>query len=207
MKTRLAALALALAGAACTADNNASVQVQRICAPPEDGCTFSATCDLQYIGVVTMDTAVTDQLWLFLQVNNQLPDDTDAQRGKLNTNDAFVEEYQVEYEGLAAPATSGRLQSLVPAGGSAVVSVFPIPPAIGASIAVTGDVIAKLRLKGKYGDEESFETARLEIPIRICSGCVGAPVCADGSPAALCPPNPGQLPLAATCEAAAAPAP
>lgn len=202
MKTRLAALALALAGAACTVDDSASIQVQTICAPPEDGCTFSSTCAMQYIGIITMDTAVTDQLWLFLQVNNQLADDADPARGKLNTNDAYVEGYEVEYEGLPAPAASGRLQSLVPAGGSAVISVLPIPPAVGAGIAVTGDVVAKLRLKGKLGDESSFETARIEIPVRICSGCVGAPTCGDGSAASLCPPNPGQLPLAASCDAA-----
>lgn len=198
MKTRLAALALALAGAACTGDNNASIQVQQICAPTED-CTFAATCDMQYIGVVTMDTALTDQLWLFLQVNNHLADDADEQRGKLNTNDAYVEEYEVEYEGLAAPDVSGRLQTLVPAGGSAVVSVFPIPSTVGAMIATTGDVIAKLRLKGKYADESSFETAQIDIPIRICSGCTAVPVCESGAAAGLCPPNPGQLPVAASC--------
>lgn len=208
MKTRLAPLALAIALAGCTADNNASIRIQSICSPP-DTCTFSSTCDLQYIGIITLDTAATDYLWLFLQVNNQLSDNSDPQRGKLNTNDAFVEEYVVEYEGLTwtdpstgatggAPAITGRLQSQVPAGGSAVVSVLPIPPGIGASASTIGTVVAKVRLKGKLGDEQPFETARMEIPIRICSGCVGVPTCTTGVPA-LCPPNPGQLPATASC--------
>jgi hypothetical protein len=196
MKTRLSALALATLALAC-ADNGASLEPYAICAPPDDECVFSSECDAQFIGVVALDTAVSSQLWLFIQVNNQLPNNADLSAGRVNTNDAFVTEYEVEYEGAGGGSSMGRLQSVVPASGSAVISVFLEPPA------VAGVVVAKLRLKGKYTDQSEFETAEFEIPITVCQGCLGFSACPAGETlTSACPPTAGQSPIAVTCEAA-----
>jgi hypothetical protein len=197
MKTRLAALALAAVALAC-ADNSASIEPYAICAPPDDECVFSSECDLQYIGRLALDTSVSQQLWIFLQVNNQLPVNGDLSAGRVNTNDAYVMEYEVEYEGAASGSSMGRLQSIVPASGSAVISVFLQPPPTAA-----GEVIAKLRLKGEYVDQSDFETAEFEIPITVCQGCLGLPGCPVGEViTSICPPTAGQTALAVTCEAA-----
>jgi hypothetical protein len=202
MKTRLAALALASLALAC-ADNGASVEPFAICAPPEDACVFAAECDMQYIGQLALDTSVSSFLWIFVQLNNQLPNNADLSAGRVNTNDAFVTEYEVEYEGAATGSSMGRVpSSVVPASGSAVISVLLQPPA------VPGGVLAKLRLKGKYADQSSFETAEFEIPITICQGCLGVPACPAGETLkSVCPPTAGQMPLSVSCEAATTPAP
>jgi len=201
MKTRLAALALATLALAC-ADNGASIEPFAICAPPEEECVFSSECDLQFIGRLALDQAVSPQLWIFIQVNNQLPVNGDLSAGRVNTNDAFVTEYEVEYEGAASGSSMGRLQSVVPASGSAVISVFLQPPP------ATGEVVAKLRLKGNYADQSDFETAEFEIPITVCQGCLGFPGCPVGEVlTSVCPPTAGQSPIAVTCEAATTPTP
>lgn len=193
MKTRLAALALASLALAC-ADNGASIQPFAVCAPPDTECAFGGECDAHYIGPIVLDESVSMRLWLFIQVNNQLPNNADVTAGRVNTNDAYLTEYTVDYEGAASGSSMGRLQSIVPAGGSAVVSVYLQPPP------ATGQVIAKLRFKGSYVDQSDFETAAFEIPVELCSGCVGALACPGGTaPTAVCPPADGQLPVALTC--------
>jgi hypothetical protein len=198
MKTRLAALALATLALAC-ADNGASLEPFAICSPPEDECVFSSECDMQFIGTLALDTSVSSQLWIFIQVNNQLPNNADLSAGRVNTNDAFVTEYEVEYQGAGGGSSMGRVpSSVVPASGSAVISVFLQPPA------VAGGVLAKLRLKGHYTDQSDFETAEFEIPITVCQGCLGPVGCPVGEVlTSVCPPTAGQSPIAVTCEAAA----
>jgi hypothetical protein len=86
----------------------------------------------------------------------------------------------------------------------AVLSVFAIPTSAGltgASVAAgtTVGVIAKVKGKGIFGDDTSFETPVYEIPVTICNGCVGNITCPDPTQTvvALCPPNDGQLPTGA----------
>ncbi len=190
MKTRatlraLPLLALAFVGAAGCADN-ASVQVQAICSPTDD-CTFSGTCDTQYIGYPTLDigTSASDVLWLVLQVGNQLPNNADSDTWRVNTNDAHVDETVVEYQGALGGSKSVGSNFLVPAGGSAVVSVK-----LDMTGAVVGPVLATLRMRGYFDDGTRFETGEFPISITVCSGCV--PACLT----ATCPPSSsGQAPL------------
>jgi hypothetical protein len=197
MKSTTVALATAivlgaLAGAGGCADNRASIQVQAVCVPTDD-CTFSDTCDAQYIGYPTLDTTTSTSgvLWLILQVENPLPDNSDEEIGRVNTNDAHIDETVIEYEGSIGTLGRAAIGSnfYVPASGSAVVSVQV--PLSGAS---AGVVIAKIRMRGYLDDDSRFETGEFPVAVRICAGCVGT-LCAG---AATCPPDSdGQLPL--TC--------
>ncbi|WP_242342626.1 hypothetical protein [Anaeromyxobacter terrae] len=194
MKTRLAALALASLALAC-ADNGGSIQPFAICAPPDDVvCSFKGTCDMQHMGPLAMDPAQTTQLIVFMQVNNQLADNADLSAGRVNTNDAYVTEYEVEYSGVASGTSAGRTQGVVPAGASTIIGLVLQPPP------VPGQLVAKMKLKGKFADQSTFETAAYEAPILI--GPVGAPACPTGEVLkGTCPGNLGQIPLGVACEA------
>jgi hypothetical protein len=201
MKTRIAALASAallgaLAAASGCVDNRASIQVQAICVP-NDTCEFAETCDAQYIGYPTLDktTSASDDLWLLLQVENQLPENEDLGTGRLNTNDAHVDETVIAYEGAMAGEQSIGSNVLVPAQGTAVISVkLDLSPSPAPGAGATAEALARVRLRGYYDDGTRFETGDFPILIKICSGCVPAAGCLVGT----CPPaSDGQLPL--TC--------
>jgi hypothetical protein len=224
MKIRaLAALLPLLVLGACAEDNNVSIQVFGICAPPDDGCAFEAECGAFTLDRLTLDLAQTTFHWSFIEVHNQMLSNADASSGRPNTKDAYVEEYSVEYEvpaGVPAlPSFTRRLDSgpsTVPAEGTSVISLFPITEAEGGRLgmAITTperrQVVAKVRLRGFLADQSRFETAEFPIPIQVCAGCLEVPACTDPTQTvSLCPPNAGQLPLAEKCEgdAAAPPAP
>jgi hypothetical protein len=218
MKTRLELLLPLIALLACTAENNASIKVFGICAVPDDpsNCSFAATCDAQSIGPNVLDVGQpidqgSNRLWVFVQVNNQLPENTNLNTFRTNTNDAYVHEAVVEYPGTGLPTTTSPIlgSAVVPADGTAVISVTPIPESVGAILQTPGavpagsiiDGFAKLKLKGVLGDTTKFETGSFDIPIRACNGCIGALVCNDPNKPirAVCPPNDGQLPASAAC--------
>jgi hypothetical protein len=227
MKTRLSLLVPLLALAGCRAENNASVYMAAICAPPDDAsnCTFAATCTAQYIGDNFVDLQRTNFLWTFIEVHNQTPNNDGLANSRTNTNDAFVQEYEIEYEGLPVPTATGSIpgSARVPADGTAVISVRPVPESTGnalrASIAgpdgifgtaddllqgaAVAEGIAKVRLKGVYADTTSFKTGIFQIPFRVCSGCVGPDVtCASVTDIRVhCPDNYGQAPISSACTA------
>src|SRR5512147_3013020 len=122
MKTRLTVACIALLGALAAAsgcvDNRASVQVQYLCEPTPD-CTFSNGCDTQYAGYVIYDpaTSTAGGVVVFLNVKNQLADNSDVTLGRLNTNDAHVDETRVELEGLVSGQQTLAANAHIPAGG------------------------------------------------------------------------------------------
>lgn len=203
MRTRLASLAaLALAASGC-ADNTASVRVSMICAPPDDAakCTFEATCGAEFIGPNTIDvTSPNRSLWLMVQVDNQLPNNRDEKIGRVNTNDAWIHEYRIEYEGLALPEGRGLIEgsAFVPANGSAVISVLAVNQTVFPGLVAGAQVLAHMRLRGVYGDTHEFETGPFDIPFHVCSGCIPAFTCTTGVPVA-CPQG-GQLPASFACK-------
>jgi hypothetical protein len=207
MKTRLALL-LALTALSGCAKNNASVRVEALCAVPDD-CKFSgSTCDLVYIGQVAVDLNLTSSLELFLQVDNLLPDNSNANTFRTNTNDAFIQEYEVEYVGLGTFTGTVTGSATVPAGASQIINVDLLPAAALStvlSVVPPGsqlDVVARLRLKGVYGDTTSFESGDYEIRGRVCNGtgCADVVPTTCTAPAVLvyCPAQ-GQLPTVTFC--------
>lgn len=218
MKTRALFLAPLLALLACEAKTNAPVEIAAICLPPDDAavCSFSETCDAQFIGMNAMDTSVTSALWLVIEVQNQTLNnaDPDTRPGGVNTQDAFVHEARVEFDG--APVSESRFPILgsarIPAEGTAVISVLAIDERVGAqfasllpSLGDSVDVIGHMRLRGEYQDTTDFETGDFDVPIRVCNGCLGAtlsvPCATAGDVRFICPPNDGQRPLTTACAA------
>ena len=208
MKTR-ASLLLPLLTLASCADNNASVRIAALCAPPTDPavCAYGATCDAQWIGDAKMDVGVTNRYVAVVQVDNLLPNNANASTFKTNTNDAYVQEYEVEYEGGLLPTSTGTVlgSAHVPAGGSAVISVLAVNESVGNVLAAGGipagsqvDVVAKLRLKGVLADTSAFETGFFNLPIRVCNGCVGTVTCTAPAVKVACPAD-GQTPGGGVC--------
>jgi hypothetical protein len=180
MKTRALLLALPLLAVLSCRDNLASVQIQAVCMPTKT-CLFGATCDAQFIGFPTVDAVQSGQLWLMLQVANQLPNNASSERGKLNTNDAHLDEVVVDYEGAPLPRDTYVLANQrVPAAGTAVVSVLPIRRSAATSAALaafaptaaTRDMVANVRLRGYTDDGSRFETGEFPVSIHVCSSCV-----------------------------------
>jgi hypothetical protein len=205
LKPALLGTALLLAGG-CV-DDKPVVELFGICAMPgADDCTFGGECDAFYIGDIVTDLAAANRLWLVIEVHNQLLPNDDPDIGRVNTHDAFVQEVRVEFDGLPLDETSHRLQNVVPAAGSTVISVFPLTEeTVAQLVGVVGSVniVAKVRLRGVFGDASEFETEPFEIPVRVCTGCLGVPGgCATaGDFVVSCPPvNQGsQLPVTYAC--------
>src|SRR5512138_293481 len=127
MKTRLVVLVPLVALLACRADNNASVLMAGVCAPP-DTCTFGSTCDQVTLDSIRMDLAAAPSLWLFVEMHNQMPNNSNTGINKTNTNDAFVQEYEIEYVGAPLPTGRGPIfgSGRVPADGTTVISLLAI---------------------------------------------------------------------------------
>ena len=179
MKTRLAgapflALALAAGLGGCASDRS-TVQLQALCYPTSD-CTFADTCDTVYGGYAGISGAGT--LVLFIQVSNNLPNNRNIQIGRLNTNDAHIDEIQISYSGAQTNTQTTGGNSYVPAGGSTVV-----PLALG--ITGAGEILANVRMRGYYDDGRSFETGDFPISIWAAAGVCGTTTCTTFT----CPPG------------------
>jgi hypothetical protein len=221
LPNRTLVLAPLLLLAACV-DNKVSIELRHVCAPPDTAstCAFAATCDAVSLTPFFFDVgAGSSRMWLFVEVGNQLESNAATGDGRVNSRDAFVQEAVITYEGggLGLASASHRLQQMISPGTTQVLSLFPLPDSATAELAtftITGivDIVAKLKLKGVYGDGSSFETGEYEIPIRICNNCLnaGGPL---GCPTAgdllfACPPDAvtsggqlAQLPASTECVA------
>jgi hypothetical protein len=220
MKIRALAVLLPLLALAGCADDNVSMQVFGICAPPEDECVFSGECEAYTLAPLRLDVAQSPFYWAFVEVHNQTAQNDDETAGRPNTHDAYVEEFTVEYEAPTLPGTRAlptvtkRLESgpsVVPAEGTAVISVYPITAEVGAIIrddriadGGTYEVLAKVRLRGFFADQTRFETAEFPMPIQVCDGAGCADIDCDPltagvqPPVAACPKL-GQGPVGAFC--------
>jgi hypothetical protein len=187
-----------LFGLGCGADNRSSVVLVDVCAPPAPdtkagACIYPAKCDLFLVGLPEIDVAVAPTLELPVQMNNQLASNADTSVGRVNTNDAFIEEYRIRYEGLALTAVRVPASDTVLAGGTIApaITVMPISTVgelkklVGGGGSIT--VIADVHAVGRYGDERTFETGELRIPVSVCSGCLTLGSCPPGTTLVACP--------------------
>jgi len=181
MNTRALALATALTGlslGACTSPNESvSISLSAVCALT-DACTFSAECEAQYIGEIMFDAVQATELWLPVQVNNQLLNNADESIGRVNTNDAHITSFEMTYQGFALATATVAVSQRVPAGGTATVGLALVPPQPGllAPPAASGQVLARVVAKGFFENGSSFETGEFPIAFTFCSACVGPPV-------------------------------
>jgi hypothetical protein len=179
-----------------------------------DDCTFASTCDAQTLSNPVLDVAGAaasgGEMFLAVQMTNQLPNNADQSTGAVNTHDAHFESYSVDYQGSGGllppstggiPAAAGPAQQNIPAEGTSVIGFNPFPftlvEDLAASTAIPDwtttnlgeyvQVVAKVHLKGRLDDASKWET-ELAIPIRLCKNCVFAG-CDDPTktPVAACP--------------------
>jgi hypothetical protein len=237
MKTSIVAFAIVLlAGTAgCKADNHASIELFALCGMPEDAesCATSGECDTFFAGrpfVFTFAESAfvpglifQNQLDLFLQVNNQLPNNADPTAGRVNTNDAIFESYELSFDvrdtfdaaGVFFPVSVADVSypavSTIPANSSFTPFVPLIPraqlAAIGAQMFAGGDddstatVIVKLRVKGHLEDGSEFETGEHEYAVDVFDATAARPRCpTPGDEVTAVCPHEGQ-PLTLGCEA------
>lgn len=203
------AVALAAAAAGCTV-TAPTVAFSAICSMPSDAaaCAFADTCAAQILFPAEIDLSITSVLFLGVEAHNQAPDNSDPDSGRVNTHDAYVQEIDISYAGgaLAIPSVTARMQQRIPANGTAVLGIQPIPAGAGLTGASLGfgtstQVIAKVKGKGIFGDGSSFETPEFEVPISICNGCLGAiPPCADPAQTLFVCPQDGQRPISVKCQ-------
>lgn len=184
---RALALALLLGAAGC-ADNYASIEMFAICAAPNaDDCTFDATCDTVLVSarpyVITYVQGATgtyaNRLELLIQFNNQLLPNGDESSGRANTHDAFINGYDLSYDGLYGAFVAEwtfDANGTVPAGGSTVLAVPVIPEEVMPTIAAyipsggAGAVTVEIVARGFYGNDQPFETGPWPIAIDVVNG-------------------------------------
>lgn len=173
---RLALLLPLLALAGCTRDNGASIQIQGICGPTT-ACRFSGKCDAYVAINPALDTSLTDYMTLFFELENQLPDNSNKETGKLNTNDASIDEAVVKYSGLVAGSQTIGLSERLKASSTGVFGFEVVPASVGAALPAAPPAYPQVavmnvtvRLRGHLDDGSRFETAEFPFTIDVTGG-------------------------------------
>jgi len=214
----LAAAVLALGLSACAADYSA-VAIYAICAPPAPdsaggGCLYPATCDATFAGTPLLDaTTAQVDFRLPFQINNTLENNANQATGLVNTNDAFIQSFDVTYAGASLAPWTVSAAITVPAGGSSGALIPLIPEQYFASLVPPGsstlNLVLSVRGHGVLGSQSSISTAWFQVPVRVCAGCLDVNFCPAGEVfVTSCPPpgpgatSPGQS-ASVLCEAVA----
>lgn len=191
-------------GVGCLDDRaQTSVQMAQICSATDD-CTFAATCDQQHIGSVIIDVSLTNELVLFLQMNNQLQNNADLASGRVNTNNAHLTQVTVEYDGVALPSggSSPPANIQIPANGSTTAGVVAVHAAAGNALALLPalpvEFTARIKGHGYFDNGRTFETGEYPVRMVACDGCLGVIACTPPALPQACPGF-GQTPAAQTC--------
>lgn len=220
MKTRSLTVLLVLLASGCR-ENLGSIAPGGVCGFPDDAsaCEMEPTC-ARYLAsrpaVWVLDSfGNLNELELWIQWDNQMPDNSDPTSGRVNTNKFYFEEYELEFETdalddlgqrIAIPTfTTLATAPPVPAGGAttSVVPVIPqqvlefIEPLLpsGRSIVRVG-----LRAIGKLGDDSRYETGTLPIAVEVYNEPFPGYGCPSGEEVVAVCPNDAQT-SSWTCEA------
>lgn len=200
MKTRLAAFtcALAILASGC-ADNIQTVSMEALCAPPDDAtkCGLgSGTCTALIASArpffFTQWVGATNGFEMFTQVLNQAPNNADASTGRVNTNDAIITGYELDFASdfYNRKAYWYPANFAVPAAGAFAPVIKYIPEAISAEMQMafpvynsadptTGPfpVTVGVRLRGHLLDDREFTSGTFTITIDLFNANAGVPVC------------------------------
>ena len=203
MKLRtLTAAVLALGLSACSAEFS-GVGIYAICAPPDPdsstgACLYPATCDATFAGTPVLDVTTAQlDFRLPFQINNDLVDNSNLADGRVNTNNAFITSFEMNYSGAALDTWTDNQSITVPTEGSsgALLRLVPVQyfPALVPPGAARLSLVVNVRGHGHLGSQDSFTTAWFQVPVEVCAGCLAGQVCAPGSVLATCPATaPGQ---------------
>jgi hypothetical protein len=198
MKTRtLAAAALVATLAACSAEFS-PVAIFAVCAPPAPdsttgSCLYPETCDAVLAGTPVLDvTTAQIDFRLPVQVDNTLENNADPANGRINTNDAFIQSFEITYSGASLPAWNVNAAITVPAAGSSGGLLRLIPsqyfPQLVPAGASTLSLVVNVRGHGILTSQDSFTTAWFKVPVEVCAGCLaGAITCTPPAVLASCP--------------------
>jgi hypothetical protein len=213
MKTRLVlatALALALPLGGCR-DNDASVEIFAICAPPDDAkkCGTSGSCSSLLASprlfAYTSVGGVVNQLEAFIEFRNQLPDNTDLELGRLNTNDFIGEDYLLSFSGVAGLSdVIFPANFTVPADSSSTPVVTLIPQVTMAQLSTalaagqTALVVVELRARGHLVDGSQIETGPYEVAVEVIDASYTPIGCTTAGDVRFYCPNIGQT-ASTTC--------
>ncbi|HET8723215.1 MAG TPA: hypothetical protein VFM53_03350 [Anaeromyxobacteraceae bacterium] len=193
----LAAIAAAAGLSACAAEFNA-VAIQAICAPPvpdtDGSCTYPATCSDTLAGTPVLDVTTAQlDFRLPVEIRNALQDNSSQIDGRINTNDAFIQSFEMKYAGTSLAAWSVPAAVTVPTQGtaSAVLRLIPVQyfGSISPPPAATTTITVSVRAAGVFSSQSGFTTAWFDVPVAVCAGCLAASPCATGTVfTASCPP-------------------
>ncbi len=186
----LAAIGAALGLSACAAEFS-PIAFFAICAPPAPdatagACVYPATCANSFAGTPLLDatTAGTD-FRLSFQITNPLVNNADNANGRVNTNDAIVQSYEIQYPGTSLATVTVPAAVTVPTAGTAGALVPLIPaqyfPMLAPPGSATTTLTLNLRAHGVLASQDPFTTAWFQVPVKICSGCLDFNVCGTGS--------------------------
>lgn len=210
-----ATLALALSGCAV---EFSGVSIAGVCSPPTPdantaACVYPSTCDAFYAGTPLLDAGASGQSLDFrlpVEIDNQLPNNADPANGRVNTNDAQIDNFEVAYEGVSLPTWNVPATVTVKAAGTAGALLRLIPvqafPTIVPPVATTRQMVVSVRAQGKLGSQDSFTTAWVRIPVEVCNGCLATVQwCPSGKAfSGACPSavasGPVQLPSTVLCQ-------
>jgi len=198
----LTAAVLALGLSACSAEFS-GVGIFAICAPPDPdttsgACLYPATCDANFAGTPVLDVTTAQlDFRLPFQINNDLVDNSNLDNGRVNTNNAFITSFEMNYSGVAVAPWTDSQSITVPAEGSsgALLRLIPVQyfPALVPPGAARLSLVVNVRGHGHLGSQDSFTTAWFQVPVEVCAGCLAGQVCPPGSVMATCPATaPGQ---------------
>ncbi len=196
MKIRtLAAAALAASLSACSSEFS-GINIYETCAPPlpdqtTGQCLYTATCAATLASTPTLDVTTAQlDFRLPIQVNNDLVDNSSPTDGRINTNNATVQSWEITYTGAALAGVNLATFVRVPTTGSASELIHLIPVAYFGALAPAGSgtttIVVNVRGHGKLDSQDSFTTAWAKIPVQVCAGCLAGDFC-PGSIMASCP--------------------
>ena len=186
MKTRTIPVLAALL-CSCV-DNRASVAVVAMCAPPEScttpstGATCAAIQGLAQPDHFLMAAGSANGLEQTFELDNQMPDNTNADSGGVNTNDFIVDSVQLSYSAYGItipPATVHVTPFTVPAAGSQIGSLTLIPEdtalprasyiisAMNAAGLETTPVLVHLKVSGLMRDSSRIDLGAFDVSLNL----------------------------------------
>jgi hypothetical protein len=173
------------------------VSIYAICAPPNPdttsgSCLYPATCDAAFAGTPVLDVTTAQlDFRLPVQINNSLPNNSNAGNGQINTNDAFIQSFELNFTGPSLPPWTVSQVLTVPADGSSGALLRLIPTAYFPSLVPPGagrlSIVVNVRGRGILTSQAPFTTAWFQVPVEVCAGCLAGTICPPGSLLATCP--------------------
>jgi hypothetical protein len=190
MKIRNLAAIVAAAGlSACAAEFN-GVSIYAMCAPPtpdaDGACLYPATCDAVFAGTPVLDVATAQlDFRMPVEIQNVLENNASTADGRINTNDAFIQSFEMTYTGASVASWTVPAAVTVPAAGSAGALLRLIPTQYFTALlppgAASATVLVNVRAHGVFTSQNGFTSAWFQVPVAVCSGCLSGDPCAAGT--------------------------